>query len=71
MCGEEVTSFDTMCEEAQNEFFANYGNEMSPYILETNKDILNLSYNYFYNKNFSLGLEDDEVTDADSNKYSI
>ena len=47
MCGEEVTSFDTMCEEAQNEFFANYGNEMSPYILETNKDILNLSYNYF------------------------
>lgn len=71
MCGEEVTSFDTMCEEAQNEFFANYGNEMSPYILETNEDILNLSYNYFYNKNFSLGLEDDEVTDADSNKYSI
>lgn len=71
MCGEKVTSFDTMCEEAQNEFFANYGNEMSPYILETNKDILNLSYNYFYNKNFSLGLEDDEVTDADSNKYSI
>ena len=71
MCGEKVTSFDTMCEEAQNEFFANYGNEMSPYILETNEDILNLSYNYFYNKNFSLGLEDDEVTDADSNKYSI
>lgn len=71
MCGERVTSFDTMCEEAQNEFFANYGNEMSPYILETNEDILNLSYNYFYNKNFSLGLEDDEVTDADSNKYSI
>lgn len=71
MCGEEVTSFDTMCEEAQNEFFANYGNEMSPYILETNEDILNLSYNYFYNKNFSLGLEDDEVTDSDSNKYSI
>ena len=71
MCGEEVTSFDTMCEEAQNEFFANYGSEISPYILETNEDILNLSYNYFYNKNFSLGLEDDEVTDADSNKYSI
>lgn len=71
MCGEEVTSFDTMCEEAQNEFFANYGSEISPYILETNEDILNLSYNYFYNKNFSLGLEDDEVTDANSNKYSI
>lgn len=71
MCGEEVTSFDTMCEEAQAEFFAYYGNEMSPYILETNEDILNLSYNYFYNKNFSLGLEDDEVTDADSNEYSI
>ena len=71
MCGEEVTSFDTMCEEAQTEFFAYYDKEIEPTILETNEDILNLSYNYFYNKNFSLGLEDDEVTDADSNKYSI
>ncbi len=71
MCGEEVTSFDTMCKEAQDEFFANYGSERTPYILETNEDILNLSYNYFYNKNFSLGLEDDEITDANSNEYSI
>lgn len=71
MCGEKVTSFDTMCEEAQAEFFAYYDKETEPTILETNEDILNLSYNYFYNKNFSLGLEDDEVTDADSNKYSI
>ena len=71
MCGEEVTSFDTMCKEAQDEFFANYGSEASPYILETNEDILNLSYNYFYNKHFSLGLEDDEVTDTNSNEYSI
>ncbi len=71
MCGEEVTSFDTMCKEAQDEFFANYGSEASPSILETNEDILNLSYNYFYNKDFSLGLEEDEVIDANSNEYSI
>lgn len=71
MCGEEVTSFDTMCKEAQDEFFSYYGLEIDPQILETNEDILNLSYNYFYNKGLSFGIEDDEVTDANSEDYSI
>lgn len=71
MCGEEVTSFDTMCKEAQDEFFSAYGLEIDPQILETNEDILNLSYNFFYNKGLAFGIEDDEVTDANSEDYSI
>ena len=71
MCGTEVTSFDTMCEEAQAEFFAHYGKETTPSVEETNEEILRLSYDYFYNKGLSLGLEDDDITDATSNNYSV
>lgn len=71
MCGTEVTSFDTMCEEAQAEFFAHYGKETTPSVEETNEEILRLSYDYFYNKGLSLGLEDDDITDASSNNYSV
>ena len=71
MCGQTVTSLDTMCEEAQAEFFAYYDKEIDPTILETNEEILRLSYDYFYNKGLSFGIEDDEVTDANSNSYSV
>lgn len=71
MCGQTVTSLDTMCTEAQDEFFGHYGSEAEPMIFETNEDILTLSYDYFYNKGLSFGIEDDDVTDANSNNYSV
>lgn len=71
MCGSEITSLDTMCEDAQAEFFSNYGSELSPSVYETNEDILNLTYDYFFNKGLAFGFEDDEVTGANSNHYSV
>ncbi len=39
MCGSEITSLDTMCEDARAEFFFNYGSKFFPSVYETNEDV--------------------------------
>ena len=58
-------------EEALDEFFAHQGSESGGNILETNSDLITLSYDFFYNKGLSFGFEDDVVTDDNSEDYSI
>lgn len=44
-----------LCDEAINDLYANAGNEFGGYYnLETNKDVLVLAYNYFYNEGLSF-----------------
>lgn len=40
-------------------------------IRENNKEIVETSYDWFYNKLFSITFEDDKYSDEDSEKYSI
>lgn len=40
-------------------------------IKESNKEVIELSYNWFYNKLFSYSFSDNTVTDKNSNEYSI
>ena len=58
-------------EEALDDFFTYQGTEYGGTILETNPDLITLSYDFFYNKGLSFGFEEDVVTDDNSEDYSI
>ena len=50
-----ATSLSELCDEAINDLYANAGSEFGGYYnLETNKDVLVLAYNYFYNEGLSF-----------------
>lgn len=70
--GTLATRLVDLSEEALDNFFASQGQETgSPYLFETNPDILALSYDFFYNKNLSFGFEGDSITNENSEEYSI
>jgi hypothetical protein len=65
--GSNATRIVDLSNEALDDFFSVQGIESSgKFILETNADVLALSYDYFYNKCLSFGFNED-----DSNNYSI
>ena len=50
-----ATSLSELCDEAINDLYAKAGTEFGGYYnLETNKDVLVLAYNYFYNEGLSF-----------------
>lgn len=55
-----ATKLVELSKEALDEFFSTQGMESGGrYILESDPDVLALSYNYFYNKGLAFGFEDD------------
>lgn len=55
-----ATKLVELSKEALDEFFSTQGMEQGGrYILESDPDVLALSYNYFYNKGLAFGFEDD------------
>lgn len=53
--GTNAKNLSELCDEAINDLYANAGNEYGGYYnLETNKDVLVLAYNYFYNEGLSF-----------------
>lgn len=70
--GTNATRLVELSDEALDDFFARQGQESgSPYLLETNPDLIALSYDFFYNKNLSFGFEEDTINDDNSEDYAI
>lgn len=70
--GTNATRIVDLSDEALDDFFESQGMESgSPYNLETNPDVIALSYDYFYNKGLSWGFENDEYTPGDSEDLAI
>ena len=59
--GTNATKLVELSAEALDEFFSSQGMERGGrYLLETNPEVLALSYNYFYNKSLGFVFEDDK-----------
>ena len=70
--GTNATRIVDLSDEALDDFFESQGMESgSPYNLETNPDVIALSYDYFYNKGLAFGFEEDEYTHDDSEDLAI
>ena len=70
--GTNATRLVDLCDEALDDFFSSQGTETgSPYNLETNPDVIALSYDYFYNKGLAWGFEEDEYSHDDSEDLAI
>ena len=68
----QATRIVDLSEEALDDLFSMQGVEKGfTYNLETNPDVIALSYDFFYNKNLSFGFEDDTIRDANSEDFSI
>ena len=69
--GTNATKLVDLSDDALDEFFSSYGMEQGfTYNIETNPDVIALSYDYFYNKGISFGF-DDEYKENDSEELSI
>ena len=70
--GTNATRIVDLPDEALDDFFSTQGTEDgSPYNLETNPDVIALSYDYFYNKGLAWGFEEDEYSHNDSEDLAI
>lgn len=70
--GTNVTRLVDLPDEALDNFFESQGSEEGgDYNLETNADVIALSYDYFYNKGLAFGFEEDEYTHDDSEDLAI
>ena len=68
----QATRIVDLSEDALDDLFSRQGQEEGfTYNLETNPDVIALSYDFFYNKNLSFGFENDTIKDANSEDYSI
>ena len=69
--GTNATKLAYLSDDALDDFFENYGMEQGfTYNIETNPDVIALSYDYFYNKGISFGFND-EYKENDSEELSI
>lgn len=69
--GTNATKLVNLSDDALDEFFESYGMEQGfTYNIETNPDVIALSYDYFYNKGISFGFND-EYKENDSEDLSI
>lgn len=69
--GTNATKLACLSDDALDDFFESYGMEQGfTYNIETNPDIIALSYDYFYNKGISFGFND-EYKENDSEELSI
>lgn len=69
--GTNATKLVNLSDDALDDFFESYGMEQGfTYNIETNPDIIALSYDYFYNKGISFGFND-EYKENDSEELSI
>ncbi len=69
--GTNATKLVNLSDDALDDFFESYGMEQGfTYNIETNPDVIALSYDYFYNKGISFGF-DDEYKENDSEELSI
>ena len=69
--GTNATKLACLSDDALDDFFESYGMEQGfTYNLETNPDVIALSYDYFYNKGISFGFND-EYKENDSEELSI
>ena len=70
--GTNATRLVDLSNEALDEFFQMQGMEKGgKYIVETNPDVLALSYNYFYNKALAFVFENDKEGKSSSDLYNI
>lgn len=69
--GTNATKLVNLSDDALDEFFESYGMEQGfTYNIETNPDVIALSYDYFYNKGISFGFNE-EYKENDSEDLSI
>lgn len=70
--GTKATRIVDLPDEALDDFFSTQGNELqTQYNLETNPDVIALSYDYFYNKGLAWGFENDDYSHDDSEDLAI